>query len=293
MLWNPSVRRMLSLPDHPSWRYRVSGNYVAAMGFGFDPITNDYKIVTISYTFRDEGVQNAFLYTMKTRTWCEISFPITSYYYVDPRGYLVNGVLHWLTTHFVKETWKIGHKDILTFNLSTHVFGTIELPRPINEGMPFTNINETLGLISGNGKNTRIWVRSTEYYDTSSWVVYFQGEVDTRRLGISIQLSVNGDLLFVSFPGGFQLNNSETSIQSRLVAYSIFSEDMQMERYVESLELLEIGTTYAKDQLSFLGGKKRWKTALRLIWHFCECCASELGDMCFYLLSRLQNSINM
>ncbi|KAL6578255.1 hypothetical protein OROMI_010583 [Orobanche minor] len=47
-LWNPSVRRTLTLPNQP-----FIGNSInrprLAVGMGFDPISNDYKIVRICY----------------------------------------------------------------------------------------------------------------------------------------------------------------------------------------------------------------------------------------------------
>ena len=44
-LWNPSIRRILTLPDNPF--VRTSFETFVKVGFGFDPIIDNYKIVKI------------------------------------------------------------------------------------------------------------------------------------------------------------------------------------------------------------------------------------------------------
>ncbi|GKB34039.1 putative F-box protein [Tanacetum coccineum] len=116
-LWNPSIRRKLTIPSHPS------GDFTLAYGFGFDPLADDYKIVSISF----EGVQTSFLYSMKANVWSHIGPPSTSFYTVKSFACFVNGILHWVVKSESSDT---GHSYILTFDLSTHVFGMISLPKP-------------------------------------------------------------------------------------------------------------------------------------------------------------------
>ncbi|GKB25345.1 putative F-box protein [Tanacetum coccineum] len=116
-LWNPSIRRKLTIPSHPS------GDFTLAYGFGFDPLADDYKIVSILF----EGVQTSFLYSMKANVWSNIGPPSTSFYTVKSFACFVNGILHWVVKSESSDT---GHSYILTFDLSTHVFGMISLPKP-------------------------------------------------------------------------------------------------------------------------------------------------------------------
>ena len=47
-LWNPCVRKFLQLP-HPNVRctMHIDADFYASIGFGFDPTTNDYKVVRL------------------------------------------------------------------------------------------------------------------------------------------------------------------------------------------------------------------------------------------------------
>jgi hypothetical protein len=48
-LWNFSIRRKLDVPGHPPFKGSIVVPNVL-FGFGFDPISDDHKIVGISYT---------------------------------------------------------------------------------------------------------------------------------------------------------------------------------------------------------------------------------------------------
>ncbi|KAI3732404.1 hypothetical protein L1987_63609 [Smallanthus sonchifolius] len=69
-LWNPSIRRKATVYEHPSW------DPCLAHGFGFDPVTGDYKILRASEA-------GTFVYTMKTHTWREIASPAYPVSYVN------------------------------------------------------------------------------------------------------------------------------------------------------------------------------------------------------------------
>ena len=69
-LWNPSIRRKVSVPKYPQRSELVSKNI--EFGFGFDPISDDYKIVGVSYP--DD---RSFVFALKMGTWCEIASQIS------------------------------------------------------------------------------------------------------------------------------------------------------------------------------------------------------------------------
>ncbi|CAI9295087.1 unnamed protein product [Lactuca saligna] len=85
-LWNPSIRRKVRVPECP----RSSELALRGIGFGFDPISDDYKIVWISYE-----KDTSFVYAVKTGTWCEIASPKPEFTYVRREAFLFKGVLHW------------------------------------------------------------------------------------------------------------------------------------------------------------------------------------------------------
>ncbi|GKB52145.1 F-box/kelch-repeat protein-like protein [Tanacetum coccineum] len=98
ILWNPSVRRKLTVPDYPSRHF--------------------------------------------------------------------DGALHWVVQC---ETSNVSHYYILTFNLSTHVFGMISLPKPNGWNNQLTIIKDSLALVSSYHHETRVWIRREGNDNVASW----------------------------------------------------------------------------------------------------------------------------
>ncbi|GJW94064.1 F-box/kelch-repeat protein-like protein [Tanacetum coccineum] len=190
ILWNPLIRRTLKIPVHdPSGRNYISATESFGYGFGFDRITEDYRIVRVAYK-EGQGIQNSSVYTMKTRTWREIPFPTTPFSYEETKvGHLVNGVLHWGVRN---HTYAKRHQYILTFDVSTHAFGTIEMPRHVKFGQ-FTIINSSLAVITYAADYAWIWVR-VENNVTPHWISHLRFKVDKYASG-DMPLSKNEGLL--------------------------------------------------------------------------------------------------
>ncbi|GKA19275.1 putative ribonuclease H-like domain-containing protein [Tanacetum coccineum] len=158
-LWNPSIRRKLTIPEYP-----LREAYIFATGFAFDSVTEDYKIVTLSFNHeQNNDIPYSFVYTMKTRTWCQISNPITPSCYETTEGHLVNGVLHW-----------------------------------VGPSVRLTTVNGSLAVITYGGDYARIWVRK-ESNTTPYWVSYLMFKLNVSEK--VMPLSTNGYLLLNSLPG--------------------------------------------------------------------------------------------
>lgn len=113
------------MPNHPSFRDDHNGKkklYVV-VGFGFDPIMDDYKIVRISYVEYEDIVEDSFVYSLKTRAWSAIASPPTPFELVKSQACFVN---HWV----VQLIPNLFYHYTLTFNLTSHVFGKIMLRQP-------------------------------------------------------------------------------------------------------------------------------------------------------------------
>ncbi|GKB38133.1 putative F-box protein [Tanacetum coccineum] len=261
ILWNPSLRRKLTLPEYP-----LREAYIFATGFAFDRVTEDYKIVTLSIN-RNNYRTYSFVYTMKTRTWCRISTPVTPSTYETRKGHLVNfyetckkelinlfrtseghlvnGVLHWsvFLTDDDTRSANILHY-ILTFDVGTHVFGTIELPR--QKYSEITTIDGSLAVITykfvtNKDRYAKIWVRK-ENNTNPKWVAYFSFRVDSHA---SIKpFSRKGILLLKYLHKGIEVYNDWTRERSRIVEFSDSSNINDMSWFVESLELLDTGSPY-------------------------------------------------
>ncbi|XP_008226312.1 PREDICTED: F-box protein CPR30-like [Prunus mume] len=73
-IWNPTIRKLVTLP-RPSITFRSHGMNNASLGFGFDAMTNDYKVVRV-VTLLEEDEQPtttlAEVYSLATGTWSNL-----------------------------------------------------------------------------------------------------------------------------------------------------------------------------------------------------------------------------
>ncbi|KAM0054026.1 putative galactose oxidase/kelch, beta-propeller, F-box associated interaction [Helianthus debilis subsp. tardiflorus] len=228
-LWNPCIRRKVTLRFLPPWLPGL------ALGFGFDPSIQDYKILWTA----SGGVVSS-VYTMKTHTWREIPSPaMDSLSFVkSPMMCLFDGALYWaVKRHYFRHSCCY----MMTFDLSSEVFSTIELPEPSWETNTVTVIKGCLAVVSSSSKDnndSRIWVRTAAA--AASWSLAFK--LDTRQP----VLSINGDLVFsrcYSSKGILDYHDPETGVPSRLVNLTNSSYVDGMITYIESLALLHYGTS--------------------------------------------------
>ncbi|KAM2237798.1 hypothetical protein ACFX1S_013109 [Malus domestica] len=71
-LWNPAITKLLKLPM-PGFTYRTHGGYNASIGFSFDAMTNDYKVVRIvTLLDDDEKLTVAEVYSLATGSWTNL-----------------------------------------------------------------------------------------------------------------------------------------------------------------------------------------------------------------------------
>ncbi|KAI3698882.1 hypothetical protein L2E82_42776 [Cichorium intybus] len=242
-LWNPSVMRQLTLPDCP--RRCTQG---ICIGIGFDPITDDNKIVSIPLL--GGTAESAFVYAMKTRAWCPIASPVPLYTAVFSTSYYLNGVLHWVVGTFEDGEYL---RYIMTLDLSTHVFGMIDLPKPTWETLNLSTIQGSLAVSSTLIVDTWIWVRRD-----ASWSLVFRSKTNqVRGVNKALQLTNNGDLLLDTFDDEFQVYNPKTGARSTLVNFSDGSLLFEMNPHVETLQLLQIGTACEANHFFSQERKKR------------------------------------
>nr|XP_043626191.1 F-box/kelch-repeat protein At3g06240-like [Erigeron canadensis] len=114
-LWNFSE---LMIPKHPL-RSRSSNMTV---GFGFDPIANDYKTMTIHYG----ATLRPYIYSLKSGSWSPIAPPAGMFHHLRCNSYLIDTTLYWVASESPNKPRCI----IMTFDLSTHVFGSFSMPNP-------------------------------------------------------------------------------------------------------------------------------------------------------------------
>ncbi|KAM7497629.1 hypothetical protein LguiA_022043 [Lonicera macranthoides] len=146
-LWNPSIRRKLVLGES-LFRFDVKHRYVSALGF--NPKTNDYKVVNIRYERMGDGSHSneVRIYSVKEGAWRRISTPAPPYNIVSgmPSNVVINGSLHWIANHAVLVTSDfqsvfpldvfdifddLENNSIMVFDTVEEVFRGIMLPKSL------------------------------------------------------------------------------------------------------------------------------------------------------------------
>jgi F-box interacting protein len=245
VLWNPATRESRMLPPINFGFNIVSsdmfdpnfGIYMSSeFGFGFDPKTNDYKVVRILDFFRFP--RKAVVYNLSTNSWRKIdSSPTSSYNLELPRfPSCLNGVLYWLAIHY---PWPFGDdgRHLISFDMSDEVFQDLPLLPQGSRSEDIAVINDSLTLILRQGRLVRGWIE-----------ICVLDEFGVERTGnpkLSITLPKFGDLIQLREDGWAVLDTQ----YHRLVLHNPTTKEMkylqideaessQLVTYTESLILL-------------------------------------------------------
>lgn len=177
VLWNPSTKEFRHLP--PTDQPNIPRGELSAgvnTGFGFDPKTNDYKVIRIMTYCYEKYIDGprfhrAELYTLSTDAWSELDplLPCQITGLDIHNGYL-SGAYHWLAYDNTRK------KDlVLSFDMADEVFGTFLRPAAFEEDSfaeELLVIKGSLTLISYDHKEIGtcfvIWVMK-EYAVEESW----------------------------------------------------------------------------------------------------------------------------
>ncbi|PWA66032.1 F-box domain-containing protein [Artemisia annua] len=157
----------------------------------------------------------------KTNAWRKIVSATTNIYYAGSNACFFNGTLHWVVDCKLND---IIQCRIITFDLSTNVFGFISLPKTDLDyyaPMIFKGCLAVMCMIRDRGDHCSIWVMR-EYNDVTSW---------TKAFDILEGILMNEDHKDSIW------YNHETRTLSRLTGDSGYTFEKDM--CVESLELLD------------------------------------------------------
>ncbi|XP_060190321.1 F-box/kelch-repeat protein At3g06240-like [Lycium barbarum] len=132
-LWNPSIRKSFQLPQ-PIFTLETRGprGFDHTHGFGFDRVTNDYKVVRIVPT--NEVPPHVELHKLSTGVWQDITHvsPHLEFLVRIP-GVYVNGACHWVAS---------GRQNmIVLFDVHEEKFSDIMAPDSL--------VNKSLGSFGG------------------------------------------------------------------------------------------------------------------------------------------------
>ncbi|XP_071703642.1 putative F-box protein At3g20705 [Rutidosis leptorrhynchoides] len=206
LLWNPSTRVFKDLPishvDHP----RADHPLKVCLGFGFDDVVKDYKVLRILQYHRQ--LKQVEIYSLSTNSWKEIKTSINFIIHESACSVFLNGKFYWHAVSFLGDHNMITTL-ILCFDLHEEVFNCIMRPQFEFTGCIENNwkaswqvvaMNESLAAIGWLGIGSRtmfeVWVMK-EYGGVSSWTKFTSFDLQsnvTRALGCGLK----GEILLMN-----------------------------------------------------------------------------------------------
>ncbi|KAJ4843283.1 hypothetical protein Tsubulata_014372 [Turnera subulata] len=125
ILLNPSTNKYLTLPKFGSENDSSHGGHNYTNGFGYDAVSDDYKVVRITPRLLHERSRRVMVYSLRTNSWTRVEdFPYSpNEYYVSSRfGVHAGSSLHWVVHRYASDNILI-----VAFDLRKDKFSLIQL----------------------------------------------------------------------------------------------------------------------------------------------------------------------
>ncbi|XP_060189766.1 F-box/kelch-repeat protein At3g06240-like, partial [Lycium barbarum] len=157
ILWNPAIRRSITLPKPTHVQFGSYGPHIC-LGFGFDPKTHDHKVVRIAYLHDDHEATTGLpskveVYSLSTGLWktvnSKIHCKIIEYVYTSV---YLSGAIHWIS--YTENEGGEFTNSLLVFDLSKEKFSEIGLPQELVQVSPFDLSVRLCG-----GQISMIWLK--------------------------------------------------------------------------------------------------------------------------------------
>ena len=244
ILWNPSIRKCITLPK-PCITVKAHGRLTCRPAFGFDPRTNDYKVVRIAFPSDEAKPPLIEAYSLNEDSWklTSASFPpgIGFSCWHKPAASLGGAV------HFAVYDKDNGSRPlVLSFDLGDEVFRLMSLPN-----CAFSGSNVQTSVIGGSlsllfyddrfvaNKCCAIWVMK-EYGVVDSWTKLLTVDLNKEIIRV-LCLQKNGNILVeVNLPSDWELSSYDPKSQ-HVKSLGICGRPyyFHVDNYVENLVLLD------------------------------------------------------
>ncbi|XWS27968.1 hypothetical protein CRYUN_Cryun25bG0025800 [Craigia yunnanensis] len=204
ILCNPIIRKFIRLPK-PCF---CSLPYKISVGFGFDSIRNDYKLLKITKKDVLDKYIEVELYSLNRNSW-KILAPQKYDLYSDDFMVFVNGAVHWIACEKVNDHGRSRCKFLLFgFDMGDDVFKEIMLPESLSnlhDGsemyiVPYRELSSiaVIELVSLY-EQCNVWVMK-EYGMVETWTKMFSfGIVGTGPMPRVLGFRENGGLILRSY----------------------------------------------------------------------------------------------
>ncbi|KAK1357757.1 hypothetical protein POM88_051013 [Heracleum sosnowskyi] len=227
-IWNPSTRRFKILPA-PNKRSIQCDPY---MGFGFDPVSSDYKILRIVMNSVMVGgsfayVTEAELYSANNDSWKDIEIPETLKRFLPLRSsncvYTKNGVV------YVE-----GYDGVLSFDLKNEEFGILyQHPHNTLGKSRIFEIEGYVAMIFRVEGSDNVWMLD-DVCGKLSWTKKFNLDIIHEK-DYEVQCLYLGDEQYVTVNDGRYINSKNQEIKK----FDPPRELTSIINYAESLVSLE------------------------------------------------------
>ncbi|XP_074314995.1 uncharacterized protein LOC141651172 [Silene latifolia] len=201
-LWNPTLRKVVDIPLYGSLRKKCCD---AEFGFGFDSVSNIYKVVAL---YLEKNYLKIKVYNLGTRSWTSNKVKRSSIDNVKytsnntSRGVNFEGCVYWLAKAETTENKKTHY---LCFNLSSEALTCSKLPdvkrdAPIKDVLrELSVLYDSLALVDTSVHTSyrdviRVWIRrknNTTNDVLFSWVELYNLDFHGRSF---LYLTNNGKL---------------------------------------------------------------------------------------------------
>lgn len=198
LIYNPTTREYRELPssgleEEYEFLERQNGSFY---GFGYDPRSDDYKIVEGIHEYFDR-FWGAAIFSLKSGSWRRIYFPIEeieeSRLVVCDNGVYWKGALHW-------HVYEWGKSGILSLDLSEEKFHRVlSAPEVERDGLSRgLGIHGTsLFIYSRYGNHIHTWI-TDEYRRGGSWTNWFSVDcLDACKVAIPLVCTSSGKIVFL------------------------------------------------------------------------------------------------
>lgn len=249
-VWNPTVRKVITLPDAPRLDVPVFGDYCQVkLAFRFFPESLDYKVVKIVHDGYYKNRSEATLvdvYTRSTNSWKTISQDnvIRPLYFDGSDGVFVGAVAFWL-----------GGGKIVCFDTENDVMRGIAVPE-LTDDTSFS--------IRAFGESLALFARNVNFTILDMWVL--EGGLTNNEIvwekKFNFCLQVENRCRFEALglnALGFR-NNGEVLLRqsNKLISYNV--EHDEIKYFAKPIYLL------IHDEIPFLAEPCRWYVEQNM-WH--------------------------
>jgi F-box interacting protein len=242
VLWNPSIQKAISLPKP---NLPCLGSMIQSVGFGYEPMTDDYKLVRLVYRgtayipFKKNVPPLVEIYTLRTGIWRSFTAPGPPYLVaMCSSSVFVNGALHWPAN---TPSWQRAFRNVIVwFNMKDEAFGEVGMPKSL-QGLEDLNVSVALvdGLLAlfpcataRNETSQAVWVMK-EYGAEESWSKLFDVRIGVLERVIGFTKS--DEVLVQKAQSLFSFGPSSQGYVDLPIRDP---EDIYLDTYVESLVLL-------------------------------------------------------